>query len=153
MKKIKLTQDKYALVDNQDYDFLNQWKWHFNSGYAMRREYLKGGKGKSVYLLMHRVIMNTPRGLETDHINMDKLDNRRQNLRVCTRSQNGTNKNIQSNNTSGYKGVTWRKDRNKWKALIAGKSIGIFSSKTEAAKAYDGKARELYGEFAKLNFN
>lgn len=149
MKKIKLTQGKYALVDDLDFRFLNQWKWHYlNIGYAARRDYSNNG----TYLLMHRVILNTPKGLETDHKNGNKLDNRRLNIRICTKSENSFNKNKQNNNTSGFKGVFWRKDRSKWKVKIGKINVGLFSDKVMAAKAYDKKAKELFGEFVRLNF-
>lgn len=148
MKKIKLTQGRYTLVDHADFEWLNQWKWHYDNGYAMRRDYSKGG----VYALMHRVILNVPKKLETDHKNGDTLDNRRENLRVCTRQQNSFNKGPQINNTSGFKGVFWRGDRNKWKVKVGRLHVGLFEDKTEAAKAYDKKAKELHGDFVKLNF-
>lgn len=88
MKTIKLTQNKTVKVDDSDYQWLNQYKWYFHvQGYAVRKS-----KGKAI--LMHRLIMNTPEGMDTDHINRDKLDNRRENLRVCTHAENMRNRNI-----------------------------------------------------------
>ena len=145
MKKIKLTKGKYALVDDKDFNWLSQRRWHYSVGYAMRRD-------KNIILLMHRIILNTPKGLETDHLNENRLDNRRKNLRICTKSQNIMNKGFQKNNTSGFKGVFWRKDRSKWKVRIGQKYVGLFSDKIQAARAYDRKAKELFGEFARLNF-
>ena len=89
MKKIKLSKGKYALVDDKDYDQLSKVSWHFNDLYATRG-LVSDGKLKTIYL--HRFIANTPKGMETDHINQNKLDNRRENLRICTSSQNRTNK-------------------------------------------------------------
>lgn len=132
MKRIKLTQGKFTLVDNGDFEWLNQWKWYLNSkGYAMRGKRISG---KQIMILMHRLINNTPEGLkfETDHINRDKLDNRRENLRTATRSQNKINTNLRKDNTSGYKGVSWNKNRNRWMAQlhINGKHIhlGLYST-------------------------
>lgn len=127
MKKIKLTQNKYALVDNEEFEYLNQWKWHYhNLGYAVR--------GRGIY--MHKVINNTPKGFETDHINRNKLDNRKQNLRTVTQTQNRYNIGLQKNNTSGYKGVLWNKDRNNWMAYIYKNTkriyLGSFSNINDA---------------------
>ena len=99
MKKITLTRGKFAIVDDEDFDALNQWKWWFTTrGYAVREE-----KRKLVF--MHRLINKTPNGFDTDHINRNKLDNRQANLRTVTRSQNFMNINPRKNNTSGVKGV------------------------------------------------
>jgi len=109
VKKIKLTQGRYALVDDEDFNWLNQWKWCFDrsNGYAHRNQWVNG-KNRKIY--MHRIILGNPRGIlikvETDHKNRNKLDNRRKNLRVVTRSENVLNKGLQSNNTSGIPGVT-----------------------------------------------
>ena len=153
MRRIPLTQGKFALVDDGDYDWLNQWMWYYSkNGYAARKN------GKIVY--MHNAIMNTPPGFHTDHKETGKqdygLDNRRSNLRICTVSQNLANRGPQKNNTSGYKGVEWYKSRSNWRAKIksAGKfvHIGYFKTAEEAAKAYDVVAKRLFGEFAFLNF-
>lgn len=109
---------------------------------------------------MHRLIMNTPDGMDTDHINRDKLDNRRENLRVCTTSQNTANSKKQSVNTSGFKGVFSiegaKGNAKKWKSKIEVKGssiyLGSFNTAQEAAKAYDNAAVKYFGEFAKLNF-
>lgn len=147
MKEIKLTKGKVAIVDDEDFESLSQFKWHCSVGYAMRREY-----PSRKILLMHRVILNPPEGKEPDHINGDRLDNRRCNLRISTRSENNLNKNVQKNSSSGFKGVSWKKGRSKWRAYMGGAHIGHFNTKEEAAKAYDKKALEVFGEFAKLNF-
>ena len=108
MKKIKLTQDKYALVDDEDYEWLSKKKWYFESsnGYAVNKNAIK--------IYMHRLINQTPDSLVTDHINRDRLDNRKINLRSVNSTQNIVNTKIRSDNKSGYKGVFWRKDRKKW---------------------------------------
>jgi len=98
--------------------------------------------------------MDCPDGMVVDHINHNTLDNRRCNLRVCTQNQNRYNLNLRKNNQSGYKGVSfkhnhWEVQLKKDKKYIYG---GSFKDKIEAAKAYDKKAKELFGEFAKLNF-
>lgn len=131
MHKIKLTKGKYALVDKADYDWLNQWKWQFGS-----RQYAVKSNGKGRLIYMHRLIMNTPEGMDTDHINRNSLDNRRSNLRICTRSENCRNRGLQPNNTSGVTGVSWNKRQNKWIAYInkQGKRIhlGYYATKKQA---------------------
>ena len=153
MKEIPLTQGKYAIVDDSNYRKLIKHKWHLdNRGYA-RRYSLRGGE----VLLMHRVIMKTPRGKDTDHINRDKLDNRRDNLRICTRSQNKMNQLKQSNNTSGFKGVVLHKDAKKYQAqIIVDKKyiyLGLFNSLREAALVYNDAAKKYFGQYALLNLS
>jgi HNH endonuclease len=101
-------------------------------------------------------IMRAPDGMEVDHINGDGLCNLRENLRVCTKAENMRNRGKQINNTSGYKGVYFNKHAKKFSAQIKlyGKAIylGLYDSPVEAARAYDAKARELFGEFAVTNF-
>ena len=105
---------------------------------------------------MHRVIAETPEGKETDHVNHNSLDNRRENLRVCTHSQNMANASKKTPHTSKFKGVTWNRHLGRWYSRITcnGKllNIGPFNSEIDAAKAYDEKATELFGEFALPNF-
>jgi hypothetical protein len=105
---------------------------------------------------MHRQLIMPLKGLQVDHINGNGLDNRKANLRICTPSQNGCNRNRISRSQSGFKGVRWLKERCNWRAEIGLYSrhynLGSFSSAIEAALAYDKAARELHGEFAHLNF-
>jgi hypothetical protein len=100
--------------------------------------------------------MNTPKGMQTDHINRNKLDNRKSNLRVCTASQNRMNQPTRGNSTSDYRGVYQPKDKNKWKSVIQHQNkrvfIGYFKEETHAALAYDLWAKELFEEFAQTNF-
>jgi hypothetical protein len=125
----KLGIGKFALVDDNMHEFLNQWKWHYGcGGYAIRNVYIKGSgrkHQKGFFVYMHRMVNKTPDGLVTDHINRDKLDNRRENLRTCTDIQNRYNRGKYSNNTSGVLGVTWDKARNKWQAQIRVKNKNI----------------------------
>jgi hypothetical protein len=120
MKKIPLNHGKFALVDNEDFDFINQWTWRINNcGYANRTQYLGGGRKNQIQIgiQMHALINNTPKGFHTDHINHNKLDNRKSNLRTATSSQNGINrKGLQTNNKSGHNGVSWY--ANAWNAEI-----------------------------------
>lgn len=154
-KRIGLTQGKFALVDDDDYEWLMQWKWHYsNTGYAVRNSPYVNGKRKTIS--MHREIMKTPDYMDTDHRDLKRLNNQRYNLRVCTRSQNCQNKFRSSKNTSGYKGVVWHKKLEKWQAQIQrtkkNTHLGYFDTPEEAAYAYDVAARKRFGEFARLNF-
>lgn len=160
MKRIPLTQGKFAIVDDEDYKELSKHKWHTfkNSygGYAAIRncQCLFDKKRRVIY--MHRQIMSCPQEMEIDHQDHNQLNNRKSNLRICTRAENQRNRNKQKNNTSGFKRVYRRKDCKKWRANIGfnGQQIhlGDFNSAIEAAKIYDKKAKELFGEFAKTNF-
>jgi hypothetical protein len=155
MKRIPLTHGKFALVDDADFDWLNQWKWRIkdrnrNVLYAVRNLSRTMGEKE---IFMHRTINETPDELFTDHINGDGLDNQRKNLRCCSKSQNGANRGGPKNNTSGFKGVVLIKG--KWVALIHRNKkvfyLGVFATPEEAAKAYDEGAKKLHGEFARLN--
>lgn len=152
MRYINLTQGKRAIVDDEDYELLCKHKWYYDLGYA-KRNIVVGGKRN--LLRMHREILNAPDGLSIDHINGDGLDNRRENLRACTTSENQRNRGEQRNGTSGFKGVSWRKKDKGWRAQLwhLGKAIwlGCYKTKEEAALAYNKKAIELHGDFAKLN--
>ena len=155
MKLIPLTQGQITLVDDEDFEELNQFKWHAHRRQKHYTYYARRGfQGKTIS--MHRQIMNVPKGQQIDHRNMVGTDNRRCNLRFCTRSQNQMNRRSFKNGSSQFKGVTWHKYGKKWQAQVFfGKKLyylGYFDSEIEAAKAYDRKAIELFGEFAKLNF-
>lgn len=146
---IPLTRGKVAIVDDDDFERINAYKWFYHSqGYAAC---MFGRK----MVLMHRVIMNTPQGMETDHANRDRLDNRRENLRICTQSQNQSNRAIGTNNTSGYKGVSWRPEKSKWLAHITvngqRKHLGYFDTPEQAADAYDEASRKYHMEFSRAN--
>lgn len=154
MKEISLgLNGQVALVDDEYYDFLMLRKWNLSGGYAAT-EIQERGIIRRIY--MHRLINKTPDGLHTDHINGDKLDNRKANLRTATRSDNQANRgspNIKK--TSRYKGVGWKKRERRWVAKITkdGKKyeLGYFKNEDDAAIAYNNKAMELFGEFAYKN--
>ena len=149
MKTIPLTQGKVAVVDDCDYDYLMQWKWGYDGRYARRRE---GSNDNTRIIRMHQAMVDAPL---VDHIDGDRLNNTRANLRAATRSQNGYNRGKTKSNTSGYKGVGWHKAAGKWAAFIQydkiPKHLGLFKCKHEAARAYNNAALELHGEFARLN--
>lgn len=157
MKLMPLTQGKFAMVDDEDFDYLSQWKWGISKGYATRKSYLGfiDGKHKRGFFSMHRVINKTLVGMDTDHINGDRLDNRKENLRSATRTENIFNRPKHKNSRSGYKGVNWRKDLKKWRAEIQfngiRKTIGFFENIDDAVKAYDECAIQYHGKFAKIN--
>jgi len=133
MAEIRLSCGKYAIVDEDDFEYINQWKWYVsNKGYAVRKP--RSIRPKTIF--MHRIINNTPDGYQTDHINRDKLDNRKSNLRTLNNQRNHFNMPILKNNKSGVTGVSWSKERNKWFTSIVfnGKMIalGRYSSFEEA---------------------
>lgn len=148
MKIIQLSQGKVALVNDRDYKRLNLFKWFYDHDYA--RTTINGHK---VY--MHRFILDTPAGYSVDHINQDKLDNRRRNLRLATAQQNSANAKKSSANTSGYRGVSWSKKEKRWRAVISvgykTLTLGYFVDIKEAAKAYNDNATVWFGDFARLN--
>lgn len=136
MKVIKTTKGQSVKVDDADFDWLNEYKWFAHSGgYAATKT-----NGRSV--LMHRLIMNTPEGMDTDHINRDKSDNRRLNLRVCTRAENLKNRNptmtyrTYKTRTDGTVGVNWNKSYGKWEVRLQinkkRKFYGRYEDKDEA---------------------
>lgn len=143
MKQIKLTKGQFALVNDEDFEYLNQWSWYCNAqGYAVRKPYIKGsGKKnqKSLLIRMHILVNNTPEGFETDHINRNRLDNRRENLRTVTSSQNRMNTNLRIDNKSGVKGIHWENYTKKWRATIQANyktiSLGRFSDFKDAVLA------------------
>ena len=160
MKYIQLSgtlgKGKVAVVDDEDFDRAIKLKWYWLRGYAQSSaNRIKGSKVRQSYFL-HRFIMNAPRGFEVDHINHNKLDCRKNNLRVVTHAQNQINMNRHKDNTSGFKGVTWHEIANRWQARISigGRCthLGLFDTRELAAKAYDSAAKENYGQFAKLNY-
>lgn len=160
-RTIPLTQGQVALVSAHRYEELNKFKWtaHWNKRlkkfYAVRGINLSGGRWGLVR--MHRQILGLERGdkREGDHINHDTLDNRDENLRIATRSQNGCNRGAQINNKSGFKGVIWYKREGNWKAEIMihrkHKHLGYFPTAELAYEAYCKAAKEIHGEFASVN--
>jgi hypothetical protein len=146
-KQIPLTQGKFAIVDDEDYDRISEYKWHLFSGrYAATRIGLQK-------ITMHRLVLLT--SLEIDHIDGNGLNNQRENLRACSHSENMKNRVRHKNNTNEYKGIE-KTGRNSWRAVIVSNSqktiLGVFHTPEDAARAYDVAAREKFGIFAKTNF-
>lgn len=152
MRKLYLSNGGFALVDNEDFEELSKYTWLSYCGYAYRPKSKKYGNEKNVSMHVH--ILGKVDGMEIDHINGNKLDNRKENLRHATRSQNQANKTKYKNNKSGYKGVRFAKGG--WIAQITKDRktthIGFYKTAEEAAKAYDEKAKEIHRGFALLNF-
>lgn len=155
MKYIKLGgkygKDKFAIVDDEDFEKVNQLKW------CLDKRYARHNINTPVYshLLMHRFVINVPKGMETDHINGNRLDNRKSNLRIVTHQQNLWNTRKSINLSSMYKGVCFKKDHKKYKARITYNyrvyELGYFDKEEDAAIAYNQAAKEYFGEYAKLN--
>lgn len=147
------------MVDKSDYDFINQFKWWSQKDKRINRTsvYTQVTTGKNEnrkyvrFLLHHLLLGKPPEGMVVDHINGNPLDNRRNNLRICSSSQNNMNRKISIRNKSGYKGVSWSQSTNKWKAKITVNkkclTIGYFENKIEAKKAYDEAGKKYFGEF------
>jgi hypothetical protein len=160
MKKIKIVGGLYAIIDDIDFDFLNQFTWYIRkSKNVMYAKAIVLIDGSLKHIDMHRMIIkNLDTTKEIDHHNGDGLDNRRNNLRVCTHSQNIMNspKSIRlKGTTSKYKGVCWATRERKWVAHIRKdyvlKYLGRFDDEVEAAKAYNIAAKSLHGEYANIN--
>lgn len=153
VKEIKLTRGKKTIIDREDFSKVRDITWKYsNRGYAASNYY---DSGKYKTRLMHRLIINAPEGMFVDHIDGDPLNNRKQNLRLVSNKQNTWNQEIGARNTSGYKGVSLKKQTNRYQAQITKKGkkyyLGYFDDPKEAAYMYDFWAVDLFGEYARLN--
>jgi hypothetical protein len=150
VKEISLNDGSVALIDDEDFELMSMWKWQMTNGYAARTS---GSSGNKKAFRMHRVVMCLdPSDKRTvDHIDGNRLNNQKVNLRFCTRFQNNMNSIASSRSSSGLKGIYLCKKSNKWRAQIGHDKkrifLGLFLTKEEAHEAYCKKARELFGDF------
>lgn len=153
---VELTQGQYARIDARDVPLISSIRWtatrRRHSWYAYTKV-----RGSQENFFMHWAIIGKPEdGMEVDHINSDGLDNRRSNLRMATTTQNHANMRLRSDNKSGFKGVSFDPQKGKFAARIyhLGKLhwLGRYDTAESAALAYDEAARNIFGEFARLNF-
>ena len=158
-RRIKLTRGKYAIVDADDFERLNQYKWHWaHPGYAKRLVSDRSGiRRRQVGVYMHRMVRTAPDGMVVDHINREKLDNRKANLRVATRRQNGWNRKFKrKGGKTHYNGIRWDRNKQTWQVRLTingrRESFGYYADEEAAAKAYDRIAKKHRGEYAVLNF-
>jgi hypothetical protein len=159
IRRIRLTNGKYTIVDSRDHSYLTQWTWHClkkrSTYYAARSKYRRG---KTIRIYMHREIAKRA-GMSTssliDHRNRNGLDNRRTNLRSASQTQNRANCRLYTSNTSGFKGVSYDKRTGLWAAKLnhsgTCKWLGRFATRKEAAAAYDDAARRYFGNYANVN--
>lgn len=152
-RQIALTNGGYTLVDAADYEWLSRYTWYRSGkGYALQSS---KRPGKNSGVAMQRVILQPEKGMFADHINGDRLDNRRCNLRVVTKLQNAQNRGNNWNSLSKYKGVAWKVENNKWQARIRINlkqyHIGLYDTEEEAAAAYNQAAILHHGQYARLN--
>lgn len=156
MKEIVLSRGMVAFVDDEDYERINNFKWHARKKgktyYAVRNTSRSGGVKRQM-IFMHKEILRTEIGFDTDHKNMNGLDNQKLNLRPCTKAQNQWNTPKRVNNTSGYKGIVQDKRDGTWIARISVsgvvKTLGYFKTPEEAAASYQAGSAKYHGEFSK----
>lgn len=155
--RVPLTRGFEAVIDAADAPLVLGRSWNAHVSTRTGKVYAAGRTGRGTpYEFMHNVILGVPPLTITDHRDCDGLNNRRQNLRVATHSQNNANRMKNSRSRSRFKGVYWEVAKGKWRVRpkLNGKfrHVGYFTDEAEAARAYDAAARELFGEFARLNF-
>lgn len=156
MKRLYITKSEFAIVDDSDYELVKRYKWRIqkiknSEDLAYALAFINGK-----YVLMHRLLTDAKEGFYVDHVNSNGLDNRRENLRICTCSQNAMNQRKQKRQTSSiYKGVRLHHYSKKWEVRIKKDGVryhlGSFESELDAAMAYNNAAKNLFGEFARLN--
>lgn len=144
--RIPVRGGRWAVVDEADAGLVKGRPWHLSGGYAQTHCWIGD---KLSCELMHRLIMAPPKGMVVDHINGDRLDNRRENLRVCSNAQNISNRvTIDRRNKSGVTGVHWHAKAGKWAAEIKRRHLGLFATIEEAAKVRRAAELAIFGEFA-----
>jgi hypothetical protein len=148
MKYIKLNKGYFTVIDDEKYEKVSKYKWYVISPDGIPYAYTNI-KGKFIYL--HRFILNAPKGITVDHRNHDTLDNRCNNLRLATSSQNIMNTRLRSDNTSGHRGVAWDKNKKQWLVRIHVNYkvlyLGRYKDFDKAVQVYEEKAIELFGKW------
>lgn len=158
MKIIPLTKGYESLIDDEDFEKVSKFKWHIfitrgkHNVYAVFTDHSKSGDKT---IRMHRMILNAKKNDQVDHIDGNGLNNQKFNLRICTNSQNQANKSFNKNNSTGFKGVTYRENEDRYIAQITYNRknyyLGIYKSPISAARAYNRAAKKYFKEFSKLN--
>jgi hypothetical protein len=149
---VPLTRGKFAVIDMEDADRILPFKWCLHAeGYAYRRRRLSDGPGPMA-ILMHRVVLNAGPGESVDHVDRDRLNNRRANLRKATKGQNAMNHGLRADNTSGFRGVEFHPPSGRWRAYLTVNNrttfLGSFATADEAVQVRDAAAVTAYGEYA-----
>lgn len=153
MKLLPLTKGFSVMVDDEDYDFLNQWKWTYQSGYACRNATNPDKTRKPIK--MHRLLMNPPDTMEVDHIDGNGINNQKSNLRICSHAENCKNQKVRYSTKTGFKGVDFHTKSNKYRVRITRHykvhHVGFFSDLQAAVKAYNEASVWLHRDFARPN--
>lgn len=151
MKFIPITKGESAIVDDVDYDELSRYKWHYSGGYARRRR-RKHELGTQHGIFMHHHLIKPTAGFQVDHINCDRLDNRRENLRIATQGENQWNRTAYRTNQLGVKRVDFSKGKYRATIGLNGKQIhlGMFSTIAEASAAYRNASNKFHGTFSRV---
>lgn len=154
MKSVKLVINNCeVLIDKEDLTKISTKRWRLKKYHKNEKYRVVSVERPAIY--MHRLIMDFPKNYQVDHINGNSLDNRKENLRICSIAENTKNREKYSTNSSGYKGVYFSKKNKKWISNIHFNYktyyLGSFADKNEAAKAYNDAAIKYFGEFANLN--
>ena len=161
--KIVQIQGYSVMIDDEDYSIVQQHKWYVDSAIKRGKVYFfyndcyckPDGQRSTHHMFLHRIIMHTPTGLVTDHIDGNTLNCQKSNMRICTQDENNKNIKMPKTNTSGYKGVSWHKGHKKWRADIHVKghqiSLGIYDSPEDAYKVYCEAKKKYHGPYGRIN--
>lgn len=150
MKIIDLPSGHKVKIDDDDFELVSKFSWHIQGGYA-KAQVGSRKLGTRRYVSMHRLIMcSVSETRMIDHINRDKLDNRKCNLRFCDKSQNGMNRGVQTNNKIGEKNISWSKQKNRWRVVVSRKHIGFFRTLAKAKTARNNAVSILHNEFVHI---